>query len=286
MKEKWIRFLMLCVATLLLFYAASLGIYLTYQNTVKSQTQMARELPTTDLSGLSFSGYTVGEINSIHSNEGLESDEIPDMYLCLEDGTSYYTSWPAAKYIESFAGSKLKEISTYDFGSSVTASYNGETISNLTQLKDTLGASYLDVPADAGSMIVYIDHENDLTLAVNVWMRSDRIWKLYFEQGISSDYSAYLPKYIVRIWADGGINPITVSLRGLNKLLSPVTIFDTSSLRFSNTELVILPIYYTILLLPIFALIVFKTKKLFWLNAALLIVYIIWFWNPFWFMYQ
>lgn len=285
MKEKLIRFLMLCVATPLLLYAASLGIYLTYQNTVKSQAQMARELPTTDLSELSFSGYTIGEINSIPSNEGLESDESPDMYLCLEDGTYYYTNWPTANYIERFAGSKLKEISTYDFGSSVTASYNGETISNLTQMKDTLGDSYLDVPADAGSLIVYIDHENDLTLAVSVWSRSDRIWNIYFEQAISSDYSAYLPKYNNSIW-DDGINPITVSLRGLHKLLSPYTIFNTNDSRFANTELLILPIYYTILLLPIFALIVFQTKKLLRLNAALLIICIIWFFDIFWFLRQ
>ena len=68
--KKWIQFGVLCAAILFALYAASLGIFLSYKVIAKTETRQVQELPSTDLSELSFQGCKIGEEISITPYDG------------------------------------------------------------------------------------------------------------------------------------------------------------------------------------------------------------------------
>ena len=269
--KKWIQFGVLCAAILFALYAASLGIFLSYKVIAKTETRQVQVLPSTDLSELSFQGCKIGEEISITPYDGWESDKIPNMRLTLEDGTDItIKSFYETGGIDSV---RLIKIHTYDFGGTVTACYGGETISSQAQMQNFLGDSYIDV----SQTMIYIDRENNLKLMADFRVPSGDLWGMDFEEFNPDDYDIHMPKTSNSVWNDG-LNPIFVSIWVFEKLFDHgYTIFHEYSLVFNNTELLILPIYYLILSLPILAMIVFKNKEMRILNAVLLMIYIVWF---------
>ena len=271
MKKNRTQFVVLCAAVLFALYAASLGIFLSYKAIAKAETRQVQELPSTDLSELSIRGYKIGEEISITPYDGWESDKIPYMSLTLEDGTSsLITSFYETGGID---GVRLIKIHTYDIGGAVTACYGGETISSQAQMQNFLGDSYIEV----SQTMIYIDRENNLKLMADFSASSGELWDMDFEKFNPDDYNIHMPKTNNSVW-NQGLNPIFVSIGTFKKLFDHgYTIFQKYSLVFSNTELLILPIYYLILSLPILAMIVFKNKEMRILNAVLPMIYIVWF---------
>lgn len=273
MMKQRIHFLVLCVVIFVALYAVSLRIYQSYQNTIKVEAQLAQELPSTDLSSLSIHGYKLGEEIRIVPYEGWEDDKIPWIYFTLEDGTRERLR--DIYYIGGISSSKLKGILVTDF-SGVAASYNGESILNLTLLQDFLEDSYIEIAANgfASRSIIYIDHKNSLILTLDT-DESGESFCLDIEEFNLNEYVNYQPGSNVSIWRFGR-HPFFVTPRVLRKLDYDYTIFRPRNHGFTKSELFTLPIYYFILFLPVLALIVFRSKKLLYLNSALAAFYILW----------
>ena len=70
------------------------------------------------------------------------------------------------------------------------------------------------------------------------------------------------------------LNPIFVSWSVRANLASDYTIFEARN-HLSAFQLLFFPLYYTLALLPVFAMCIFQTRKLVLLNAALVTFYII-----------
>jgi len=282
MMKKRTQFVVLCAAALLVLYAASLGIYLSYQATVKKEVQQALELPTTDLSGLSFNGYRAGEDFSMMPYADRDFVD-SNLFFTFENGVSQSLKeiYDSGEPINS----RIVKISTTIYeGNNVTAYYSGEAIPNQKRLEDFLGNSYIEVSKHGKpSLRVYIDHENYLQLTVEVWQKygatETENGYLYLEALPVDHYDniALENNYVSWNWS---YNPIGVIWGTAQKLSAGYSIFRTGDVGFTgfnNSQLLLLPLYYFMLLLPVLALVIYRTEKLQLLNTILPIVYVVWF---------
>lgn len=271
MRNKWIQLAALCTAVLAVLYAVSLGIYLYYQTTIKTEIQKARDLPSTDLSRLSFNDLTVGKvIGDIPYYEN-----VPEMYLSLDEG-EFWLPYLNGETINS----KLTKIRANIYsGNAIIAYYNGETIPDLARLTDYLGEDYIDVSL-RGRRRVYIDHENNLKLTLTARDDPNDYRSVEFEQLASSGYEDFVPEHntgiegilTMRIMV---LNPIWVSMAVKQRLDSGYSIFKSNEASFSNLELLILPLYYWLHLLPVIAMCIFRSERLLKSNAALVGIHVV-----------
>ena len=280
MMKKRTQFVVLCAAALFVLYAASLGIFLSYQATVKKEVRQARELPTTDLSGLSFSSYRAGEDFSMMPYADRDSVD-SNLFFTFENGVSQSLKeiYDSGEPINS----RIVKITTHIYeGNNVTAYYNGEAIPNQKRLEDFLGDSYIEVSIRGKPYLrVYIDHENNLQLTIKVSRRNNYTENGYWHlEALPVDY---YDNIVLDNKADGWYvpyNPIFAIWVTVDKLGEGYSIFrteDTNLAGFSNGQLLFLPFYYFMLLLPVLALVVFRNEKLQLLNTVLPIVYVVWF---------
>jgi len=278
MKIKCVIFVTLSIALLVSLSAKSRQIYRSYVETIKHEVQLARELPSTDLSGVSINGYKVGEETSIVPYEGWEDDDIASISLTFEDGERenlwiYY-------YIGGISDSKPRIIEAYRLKDGITFSNNGKAINSPTQLhdfQDIFGDAYLEVPASGSKscLTVYLDHENKLKLTLT-GSDGDQYFYVKLEVFDADTYDELAPRNYTPGWAITGKNPIFYIPRVLDKLNYRYSIFRVDNRGFTESELENLPIYFCFLFLPVFALIVFRNKKMLYLNGGLVIFYIVW----------
>ena len=275
MKIKWVRLAVLYVVVLLILYTISLGIYLFYRYTAKSENKKIELLSSTNLSLLSFNGYKVGMDISVIPYEEWESNRIPNLDLFFENGernTLY-------NFNGKTVNSKLKKIGASLSGSdNVIVYYNGIEIENKLKLSDFFGENYIDIPPHGGNsrLLVYIDHDNGLKLTLDTsdyngyYNRYARLEKADID---SYEYSE--PESIYKIYSfvrAMGYNPILVSWTVCTKMGFNYTIFESKNYRLSNSELIVYPFYYSLVCLPLLALIVFRNKRMIIVNAVLVIV--------------
>jgi len=282
MMKKRTQLVVLCAAALFVLYAASLGIYLSYQATVKKEAQQARELPTTDLSGLSFNGYRTGEDFSMLPYADRESIE-SILFLTFENGLEQRLMdiYECGETVNS----RIVKITTIIYEeNNITAYYNNAEIPNQKRLEDFFGDAYIEVSKYGNPALrVYIDHEHYLQLTVEV---RHQYGATETENGylhLEELPSGYYDNIVLEDSVDGwywSYNPIGVIWDTARKLSAGYSIFKTTNVGFTgfnNSQLLLLPLYYFLLLLPILALIIFRNEKLQMLNILLPTAYIVWF---------
>lgn len=277
MKKKWTHFIVLCGVVLFALYVLSLGVYLSYKATVKREARQALELPTTDLSGLSFNDYRVGEDFNMMPYSGRESVE-SNLFLTFENGieqrlTDIFESGETVN-------SRIVKITTIIYeGNNITAYYNNIVIPNQKRLEDFFGDAYIEVSKRGNPALkVYIDQENNLQLTVEVRYNSENGY-LYFEKLPQGYYDNIILENNVDGW-HWSYNPIGVIWGTARKLSWGYSIFRTEDVGFTgftNIQLLLLPLYYFLLLLPVLALVIYRNKKLQLLNILLPPAYIVWF---------
>lgn len=275
MKRKGILFAVLSALILAAFCALSLRINRSYQNTAATEAQLAQELPSTDLSSLSFNGFVVGEKNTIVPYEGWEGDEFPKIIFNFEDDER--STFGEMYYMGGVVDSRLKKIEVYDLENGITASYKAKTIHNATRLHEYLGNSYIDVPASGGEprLFIYIDHIHNLKLTLEVRGSSLETKTIFLEEFDADLYHTYVPESHQNVLFTG-YSPILVTSRVISKLSYNYTIFRTRNLGFTDSELMDLPIYYWLVVLPVVALAVFRNRQMVRLNIVLAVINLLW----------
>jgi len=236
--------LLLYIAVLALLYAGSFGISRSYKAIEKAEAKMVRELPSTDLSWLAR--------NAVNDCEGLDFDK---QKWCVTSGE------PRCMYLYPYPVSWNED--------------NYRQVLGEINPRIIFGNNYIEAKEyGSAGLIIYIDRENRLILMFSMsTLVPNKFGEAVLKRYVPEEYEHYTP---ISDYTGGFADPIAMTRYVSEKLKSGYTIFSPRNYGFTKFELITLPIYYSLFLLPLMALGVYRNSETIKLNVVLAAVYVVW----------